>query len=53
MNAADYTPQVAPGMIVSIFGTDLAPATEAASSVPLPAALQNVSVEVMSTAPVY
>ena len=25
VNAADYTPQVAPGMIVSIFGTELAP----------------------------
>jgi uncharacterized protein (TIGR03437 family) len=44
LNSASYTTQgVAPGSIVSIFGTNLAASTAAASAVPLPTALSDVT----------
>jgi uncharacterized protein (TIGR03437 family) len=44
LNSASYTTGgVAPGSIVSIFGTNLAGATAAASAIPLPTALGDVS----------
>lgn len=46
LNGADYTPEIAPGMMVSIFGENLAPRTTAAQAVPLPTELEGVSVEV-------
>jgi uncharacterized protein (TIGR03437 family) len=48
LNAADYGTAVAPGTMVSIFGTNLAPRTAAASSVPLPTALEGVTVEAVT-----
>lgn len=46
LNGADYTPEIAPGMMVSIFGQDLAARTTAAQAAPLPTELDGVSVEV-------
>ena len=46
VNAADYTDKMAPGAIVSIYGTNLAPQTDVAASVPLPTELAGVRVEV-------
>ncbi len=46
LNGADYTPDIAPGMMVSVFGQNLAPRTTAARTVPLPSELDGVSVEV-------
>ena len=46
VNAADYTPAVAPGALFSIFGSRLAPGPRSASAVPLPRALDGVAVEV-------
>jgi uncharacterized protein (TIGR03437 family) len=44
LNSASYATQgVAPGSIVSIFGTNLAAATAAASAIPLPTALSDVT----------
>jgi uncharacterized protein (TIGR03437 family) len=44
LNSASYTTQgVAPGSIVSIFGTNLAASTAAASAIPLPTALSDVT----------
>ncbi len=50
LNAADYTRDIAPGAMVAVFGTNLAPRTTAASSVPLPRSLEGVAVEVMPPA---
>jgi uncharacterized protein (TIGR03437 family) len=47
VNAADYTANFAPGIIFSTFGKNLASGTRAATSVPLPASLDGVSVEVI------
>ncbi|MCP5111854.1 MAG: hypothetical protein GY953_13570, partial [bacterium] len=47
VNAADYTATIAEGMIFSIFGSDLAPATAEARDIPLPTTLEGVSVEVL------
>lgn len=47
-NAADYGTSLAPGAMVSIFGTNLAPRTTAASAVPLPTTLEGVTVEAVS-----
>ncbi|MBN8733207.1 MAG: hypothetical protein J0L64_21905 [Acidobacteria bacterium] len=47
-NAADYGTALAPGAMVSIFGTNLAPRTTAASAVPLPTTLEGVTVEAVS-----
>ncbi|MDE3167556.1 MAG: hypothetical protein KGN36_17270, partial [Acidobacteriota bacterium] len=46
VNAADYTAPLAPGAMASIFGSALAPSTQAASAVPLPKTIAGVSVEV-------
>jgi uncharacterized protein (TIGR03437 family) len=46
VNAADYTAAIAPGAMVAIFGTGLAPGVTAASSVPLPLSLAGVTVDV-------
>ncbi len=48
VNAADYTPALAPGVIFSIFGSDLAPSVAVATTVPLPDSLAGVNVEVVS-----
>ena len=45
-NAADYTPTLAPGSIAAVFGTDLAPAPEYPSGLPLPPTLNSVSVTI-------
>jgi uncharacterized protein (TIGR03437 family) len=46
VNAASFTPRLAPGSLFSIFGTDLATAQENAASVPLPKALSGTSVTI-------
>ncbi|MEZ5365243.1 MAG: hypothetical protein R2748_23665 [Bryobacterales bacterium] len=46
VNSADYSVTIAPGMIVSIFGENLAPGVDVARNVPLPDTLLGVSVEV-------
>lgn len=46
LNGADYTADIAPGMMVSIFGQNLAPRTATARAIPLPQELEGVSVEV-------
>ena len=46
VNAADYTPTLAPGSIGTIFGTALAPSSAPASSAPLPPVLNTVSVSI-------
>jgi len=45
-NAASYKTQVAPGMLMTVWGTNLAPASQHAPSVPLPWSMQGVSVTV-------
>jgi uncharacterized protein (TIGR03437 family) len=45
-NAASYTPTVAPGELVSLFGTGLAASTASATQLPLPAQLSDVQVTV-------
>jgi adhesin/invasin len=53
-NGASFVQTFAPGMILSIFGSRLANSTKAASSVPLPATLDGVSVTVNGVnAPLY
>jgi uncharacterized protein (TIGR03437 family) len=52
LNAADYGTALAPGAMVSIFGTNLAPRIAAAASVPLPTTLEGVSVEAVSASSV-
>ncbi len=44
VNAASFTSPVAPGAIVSLFGTNLAASVAGASSLPLPTALGNATV---------
>lgn len=46
VNAASFTPKVAPGALVSIFGNDMATGTVSASSVPLPTELAGTSVKI-------
>jgi uncharacterized protein (TIGR03437 family) len=48
VNAADFSSALAPGAMVSIFGTNLAPRTASASAIPLPTTLEGVSVEAVS-----
>jgi uncharacterized protein (TIGR03437 family) len=43
-NAADYAPAIAPGSLATIVGTGLAPTTASAASLPLPTALNGVTV---------
>jgi uncharacterized protein (TIGR03437 family) len=45
-NAASYQEVYAPGMILTIFGTELAPSPQAADSVPLPSGMAGVSVTI-------
>jgi uncharacterized protein (TIGR03437 family) len=53
-NGASFASSFAPGMVVSVFGSNLAEGTKTASSVPLPAQMQGASVTVNGyTAPVY
>jgi len=53
-NGASFGQSFAPGMILSIFGTKLSNSTKAAASVPLPIALDGVSVTVNGVrAPLY
>ena len=53
-NGASFEPLVSPGSVVSIFGTELAQSTVAASSVPLPTSLNGVTVLVDGLqAPLY
>lgn len=46
VNAADYTPAVAPGSLIAVFGSGLAASTASAATVPLPTAIAGTSVEV-------
>jgi uncharacterized protein (TIGR03437 family) len=53
-NGASFKTVFAQGMIMSVFGTNFATATQAASSLPLPATMQGVSATVNGvTAPLY
>ena len=53
-NAASYTQSFAPGGIVSVFGTELAPATGVAQTVPLPTILAGIWATINGTAaPLY
>lgn len=53
-NGASFSPTFAPGMIVSVFGSNLALGTQSASSVPLPGQMQGTSVTINGfTAPLY
>jgi uncharacterized protein (TIGR03437 family) len=45
-NAASYRQSYAPGMVLSIFGSNLALSTSSAGSVPLPTLLDNISLEI-------
>jgi uncharacterized protein (TIGR03437 family) len=46
VNAADYTPAVAPGMLIAVFGDSMASKVSSAAGTPLPTALDGTSVEV-------
>src|ERR1039458_9110754 len=50
LNAGSLSPFLAPGTLVSIFGTQLASAAASASSIPLPTQLNGVYVKVGSVA---
>jgi uncharacterized protein (TIGR03437 family) len=50
VSAADYSANLAPGGIFSLFGSNLASATRGAASTPLPTSLEGVSVEVLDGA---
>lgn len=53
-NGASFKTTFAPGMLMSVFGTGLAPQAQPAGSVPLPLSMQGVSVTVNGfTAPLY
>ncbi len=53
-NGASFAAVFAPGMLCSVFGTDLAPSTRLASFLPLPLSLDGVSATVNGvTAPLY
>ena len=47
VNGADFTASAAPGMMIAIFGSHLAPGVKAATGAPLPATMDGVSVEVI------
>lgn len=47
VNGADLTATFAPGILFSVFGTDLAPAAVTASGAPLPTEIERVVVEVV------
>ena len=46
VNAADYTPEVAPGIIIAVFGNSLAAKVSSAAVTPLPTVLDGTAVEV-------
>jgi hypothetical protein len=46
-NAADYSRELAPGMIITVWGTNLAPRAAGAAAIPLPTTLEGASVEVI------
>lgn len=46
VNAADFTPNLAPGELFTLFGTALAPASRLSDKLPLPRTLEGVIVEV-------
>src|SRR5664280_3641605 len=50
VNAADYTANLAPGSIVSLWGGNFSSASTGNSQVPLPTILDGVSVEVLDGA---
>jgi uncharacterized protein (TIGR03437 family) len=53
-NGASFLQAFAPGMVMSVFGSQLAPASAAAASVPLPTQLSNVTATVNGVAaPLY
>ena len=53
-NGASFQHTYAPGMVLSVFGTQLAPQTEAASAVPLPLSMQGVAATINGVAaPLY
>jgi uncharacterized protein (TIGR03437 family) len=53
-DGASFRHSYAPGEVLSIFGTGLAPSTQTAASVPLPASMAGVTVTVSGmTAPLY
>jgi uncharacterized protein (TIGR03437 family) len=53
-NGASFKPGFAPGGVLSVFGSNLSPVTQAASSVPLPLAISGVEVLVNGqVAPLY
>jgi uncharacterized protein (TIGR03437 family) len=53
-NAASYQQAFAPGMLISVFGTGLAPSRQSAASLPLPASMAGVSATVNGvTAPLH
>ncbi|HYL79144.1 MAG TPA: protease pro-enzyme activation domain-containing protein [Bryobacteraceae bacterium] len=53
-NGASFQQAAAPGMILSVFGTGLAPSPQAAGSLPLPQSMAGVSATVNGiTAPLY
>jgi uncharacterized protein (TIGR03437 family) len=54
VNGASYAQSVAPGSLMSIFGTNLSPVTASASSVPLPTSLAGINVTLNGVpAPLY
>jgi uncharacterized protein (TIGR03437 family) len=56
VNGADYSPRLAPGGIMSIYGTNLAVTSKVATQLPLPASLDGTSVDVIDgnqTFPAY
>ncbi|HEV8146797.1 MAG TPA: protease pro-enzyme activation domain-containing protein, partial [Bryobacteraceae bacterium] len=53
-NGASFRQTFAPGMILSVFGTQFAPSTQSASAVPLPYSMKGVAVTVNGVAaPLY
>jgi uncharacterized protein (TIGR03437 family) len=53
-NGASFQQVFAPGMIMSVFGTQLSSGTQAAASLPLPAAMQSASAKINGiAAPIY
>jgi uncharacterized protein (TIGR03437 family) len=53
-NGASFKPGFAPGSVISVFGSELSPVTQGASSVPLPLSISGVAVLVNGVAaPLY
>ncbi|HLI83588.1 MAG TPA: protease pro-enzyme activation domain-containing protein [Bryobacteraceae bacterium] len=52
VNAASYKQAIAPGELISIFGSQLAPGAQSASNVPLPISMQGVTASV-NNVPAY